>query len=200
VRPALVSYFDLGTSFGLGDAVFDRAPASAVPDLGNIGLVNPLGSGLAQDLIVDAPEIITRWREVAAAQVTRPAMETGWTSDSGMSKPDFDQDLRELVLNQPVLECGLTIYAIGMVYLKLVFDDGVGDTYTTGMLKCFEYAAYTPDISHACTPTRANKPPPAGASGIGPAVGRERRRGYSPTRAGMRSPSCFAASPRCCFA
>jgi hypothetical protein len=147
VRPALVSYFDLGVSFGLGDRVFDPEYVAPIADLGTVGLVNPLGSGLHVDLGVSSPQALASWRAAASAQVTRPEMETGWSETLGISRNAFDDELRRHVNAHVIQRCEMTIYSIGTVYLSLEFDAGVDPRYVTGLLDCFEFAAYTPPIS-----------------------------------------------------
>jgi hypothetical protein len=148
VRPALVSYFDLGVSFGLGDRVFDPEYVAPVADLGVVGLVNPLGSGLRLDLAVSSPQAVAGWRAAACAQVARPEMETGWSERLGISRSAFDDELRRHVNAHAVYRCEMTIYSIGTVYLGLEFDAGVDPRYVAGLLACFEFAAYTPAISN----------------------------------------------------
>jgi hypothetical protein len=149
VRPALVSYFDLGTSFGLGDRVFDPALVAPIADLGMVGLVNPLGAGLRIDLVASAPQAVAGWRQAASAQVTRPEMETGWSAATGVSRDAFDRELRRYTMEHPIGRCELTVYGIGTVYLCLEFGPDVDLRYVAGLLACFEFAAYTPPVSGA---------------------------------------------------
>lgn len=149
MRPALVSYFDLGVSFGLGDRVFDPEYVAPIADLGMVGLVNPLGAGLRLDLVASSPQAVAGWRAAASAQVSRPEMETGWSESLGISRAAFDDELRRHVNADAIHRCEMTIYSIGTVYLYLEFDAGVDPQYVAGLLACFEFAAYTPTISAA---------------------------------------------------
>jgi hypothetical protein len=143
----LVSYFDLGVSFGLGDRVFDPCYVAPIADLGMVGLVNPLGSGLRLDLAASSPQAVAGWRAAACAQVSRPDMETGWSARLGISRSAFDDELRRLVNALAIDRCEMTIYSIGTVYLCLEFAAGVDPQYVEGLLACFEFAAYTPPVA-----------------------------------------------------
>jgi hypothetical protein len=144
MRPALVSYFDLGVSFGLGDLAFRP---EAVTDPGIVGLVNPFGAGLSVDLTRTAPQVVSCWRAAAAAQVTRPGLGTGWAGESGITRADFDTVLDRYVTRHAIHRCQLTIYGIGTVYLCLELGPGVEEPYVRGLLSCYETAAYSAEIS-----------------------------------------------------
>lgn len=144
MRPALISYFDLGVSFGLGDRAFDPR---AVADPGIVGLVNPFGSGLRVDLAADAPAALSHWRDAAAAQVTR--IDTGWSESLGASRATFDAELCRYVTEHGIHRCQMTIYSVGTVYLALELAGGIQEPYVRGLLACFESAAYTSQVSDA---------------------------------------------------
>jgi hypothetical protein len=65
MRLSLQSYFDVGVSFGLGDAAFRATPAMMVPDILAIGIRNPLGEGIVSDLNGSAPLVV--WTHKASA-------------------------------------------------------------------------------------------------------------------------------------
>ena len=62
MRGALVSYFDVGTSFGIGDEAFTRAQIAPSPDIGLIGISNPLGQGLTFEVDDENADLIGQWR------------------------------------------------------------------------------------------------------------------------------------------
>jgi hypothetical protein len=45
MRAGLVGYFDLGSSAGLSDAALREDLREPLPDIGMVGLLNPLGQG-----------------------------------------------------------------------------------------------------------------------------------------------------------
>ena len=51
MRPGLVGYFDLGSSAGLSDAALRKDLREPLPDIGMVGLLNPLGQGKVVDLL-----------------------------------------------------------------------------------------------------------------------------------------------------
>lgn len=146
---AMVAYFDLGRSFGLGDTVFPENQLAPETAIGLVGIRNPLGRGLLVNLAAAAPNDVDKWRHAAADQVKRPEMETGWSAELGVSREAFDQMLTSLALHHPFQRCDLTVFAIGTAFVRLNFASGIPIEYLNGMSRCFEFAAYTPDIARA---------------------------------------------------
>jgi hypothetical protein len=147
MRAGLVGYFDIGESYGLGDDVFPESERQREPDIGLVGINFPLGQGLLLDALEDAPAAVARWRAEAVKQVTRPEMETGWSEDLGVSRPEFDRTLETLIASHAIARCRLSIHAVGTVYTELQFAGGIELTYVEGVLSCFEFAAYTPAVA-----------------------------------------------------
>jgi hypothetical protein len=143
VRPALLAYFDLGFSLGLTDSAF-AGEATAIPDIGNVGLVNPLGQGLAVD--VPAP-VLDAWRAEALVQIRRPEMELGWRDELGVPYGGFHAALSEAITESTVRECRLTVHAIGTVMVWLEFESSLDPTHMRGFAAAFEFAGYTPAVS-----------------------------------------------------
>ena len=151
VRAALVSYFDIGVSFGLGDGVFDPA---LVEDTGIVGLVNPLGRGRHVDLLADAPAVVAKWRAAAAAEI-RPEALVAWAGTAG--SPTVRAKLTRYVTEHPIERCYLRIYSVGTVYLHLQFAVGVAEECVRGLLGSFENAAYTAGVSNALLDVAADQ-------------------------------------------
>ena len=149
MRPGIIGYFDLGVSLGLDDEVFVASHITSHPELGAVGINNPFGSGLLVDLTTEDSPVLEAWRQVALSQVSRPEMETGYMPTLGMDQNEFKDRLRELVRTHPACECRVTVYAIGTACVLLMFQDGIEQCYVQGILKCFEYAAYTPEIAES---------------------------------------------------
>jgi uncharacterized membrane protein HdeD (DUF308 family) len=146
---ALIAYFDLGKSFGLGDSVFPESQLAPEVDIGLVGIRNPLGRGLLRDLCVTGAAEVRQWREFAADQVKRPEMETGWSPTLGLSKDAHNEQLTNYIRNHPIESCELTIFAIGTVFVRLEFESGLPLGCLEGVSRCFEFAAYTPEIGRA---------------------------------------------------
>jgi hypothetical protein len=137
----LLSYFDLGVSFGLGDRVF---PEKAVrgAEIGMVGLDPPVGHGVRA---VVPHTVVEEWRAEAARQARRDVMETGRTGD----RETFDAEMAELARSHPIRRCELIVYAVGTVLVELWLDPGVPERYDAGLAACFEFAGYRPGIARA---------------------------------------------------
>lgn len=144
MRAALVSYFDVGVSYGLSDGVFDPA----VVDRRIVGLINPLGRGRHVDLLASAQALVADWRAAAAAHVG-PDEDLGWNEATGLTRAAFDTELKKYATGHPIELCYLRIYSVGTVYLHLQFASGVDEVFVRGLLSCFESGAYTTRISNA---------------------------------------------------
>jgi hypothetical protein len=149
VRAGLVSYFDIGESYGLGDEVFPKHERAPLPDIGMVGIHFPLGAGLRVDLLDEGADVVALWRAAAIEQLARPEMETGWSEALAIPRPDFDRDLEALVRQHPLTRCEMHVHAVGTVYTDLQFAPGIRLPYIHGVLACFEFAGYTPVVADA---------------------------------------------------
>ena len=147
MRLALVSYFDLGESYGLGDSVFDQKRLSPGYDIGDVGIVNPLGRGVLVDLRRAHPRLVQAWRAAAVEQISRPEMEIGFDPDLGLSRAAFAERLEAVISEHQLVRCVLTIYGVGITLICLEFGSNVPVEFMRGLGRCFEYAAYTPQMS-----------------------------------------------------
>jgi hypothetical protein len=141
VFTVLLSYFDLGVTYGLSDRVFREAERRSA-EIGMVGLEPPIGHGIRASVPVG---LLDDWRDEAARQAGRDVMETGRVGD----RDDFDADLARLARSHPIRRCELTIYLVGTVLVELWFEAGVPDRFLTGLPACFEFAAYRPHIARA---------------------------------------------------
>lgn len=148
MRPLLVSTFDLGSSFGLADSAFEEDFRRPAASLGDVGINSPLGWGSTLVLEPVGPAL-ERWRSEAQHQVHRLAGEEalGWMADADGPLDAFETRMAELVARHPVERCALTVYSVGVAYLSLQFGPGVPVRYCEGLLNCFEFAGYTPQVS-----------------------------------------------------
>lgn len=111
---ALLSYFDIGVSYGLSDSVFKLAVRED-PRLGIVGLTPAIGHGVVADLRETHPAILNTWRSEATSQVDRSVMEL----DPTEPRDQFYRELKELLRTHPITCCRLTIFAIGIVFVDL---------------------------------------------------------------------------------
>lgn len=146
MRLALISYFDLGLSYGIGDKDFQQHKLRPPPDPLQVGIRNPLGEGIGCDL---RDGLIEKWRDAAHSMVNEKEMDLGWVPELGILEADFRDELGRLIAKHPVAKCELTIFAVGTVLLYLEFKKGIALEYLHGVYKCFEFAAYSEKISAA---------------------------------------------------
>jgi hypothetical protein len=149
MRLVLVTYFDVGESYGLDDRTFAAGRLGPGYDISAVGVKNPLGRGVVLDLLRERPELVASWRHAALAQVDRPDMELRYDVDAGSSDEEFGRALRELIRHHDVMTLALTVYAVGTALLEIELGPGVPLPFLRGLGRCFEYAAYTPAISDA---------------------------------------------------
>jgi hypothetical protein len=133
---SLYAYFDLGVSFGLTDSAFEPRDEATVRDILGIGISNPLGLGRTGPL---SETTLASWREVAIGQVERLEGERVLTAP-----PD---DVRPTVTNHRIKTCEVTVFAVGVAFLRLDFAAGVPLPIASDFLHCFEFAAYTEQVS-----------------------------------------------------
>jgi hypothetical protein len=156
MRAGLVGYFDLGSSAGLSDAALREDLREPLPDIGMVGLLNPLGQGTVVDLL--GSQILSAWREEAVAQISRPEMELGWREEwSDISRNQFMNQLELMIRNHQVTEFRMTVYALDTVYVTFELGPGIPLRLTHGVLTCFEFAAYRSDISNALFKAAENR-------------------------------------------
>jgi hypothetical protein len=163
MKAGLASYFDLGRSFGLTDHAFQSTRLSPEADISLVGIKNPLGRGVTVDIAQTAPELLSAWRHEAVEQVRRPEMETGWQSEwADLSRSDFDSQLAELITRHRIDTCAMTIYPLGVAYVRFELASGIDLRFLLGILACYEYAAYRPQVAalfarHAETHAKASR-------------------------------------------
>src|SRR5215211_5970940 len=143
MRLVLISYFDLGESYVIDDAVFTSEALPPGYDPGLIGVTNPLGRGIVLDLLAEDTTTVDRWRKEAERQVERPEMETGWLSDElPWSREQFDAQLKEFIRLHPLAKAQIAIYAVGAAVLEVEFGPGIPPALISGVARCFEFASY----------------------------------------------------------
>jgi len=144
MRGGLAGSFDIGYSYGITDRVFDDGTLGASTDIGMVGIDNPFGRGVTLEL---PPELIDEWRREASRQLDRPELEPGWDKDwTEFPKAAFDGAVRQVLTEYPVV-CRVTLYAVGIAYLRFEVQRTMDPRIVHGVLTCFEFAAYTPGIA-----------------------------------------------------
>jgi hypothetical protein len=146
MRAGLAGCFDIGYSYGVTDRVFQPGKLGASIDISMVGIDNPFGRGVTLEL---PPELIEDWRREASRQLDRPELEPGWDEDwTDLPKEAFDAVVRGVLARCPVV-CRVTLYAIGIGYLRFELQQTMAPRVVEGVLTCFEYAAYKPAIATA---------------------------------------------------
>jgi hypothetical protein len=147
MRLVLVSYFDVGESYGLDDRAFAVERLGPGYDISEVGVKNPLGRGVVVDLLHEQAGLMASWRDAAIAQVDRPDMELRYDGDARSSDEEFGAAIKKLIRHHDVSALEITVYAVGTALLEIEFAPGVSLPFLRGLGRCFEYAAYTPAIS-----------------------------------------------------
>jgi hypothetical protein len=89
-------------------------------------------------------------------------METGWQPEwADLSRGDFDDQLADLITRHRIDTCTITIYPLGVAYLRFELASGIDLRFLLGVLACYEYAAYRPHVAalfarHAETHAKAS--------------------------------------------
>jgi len=152
---SLQTYFDLGVSYGLGDSAFEptqnpRDPT--VPDILGIGISNPLGLGR---IIALTEATMTLWRQASVDKVDAPEMELGFegaTAEFPNAPGTFEEyksSLKSLIATHPIKTHEITVYAIGICFLRLDLKAEIPLPLANGVRRCFEYAGYSERVSTA---------------------------------------------------
>jgi hypothetical protein len=152
---SLQTYFDLGVSYGLGDSAFaplQDLQGQTVPDILGIGISNPLGLGRTGQL-TDAT--VSLWRQASVDKVDAPEMELGFEGstaefpDAPATFEEYKSSLKSLIATHAINTHQVTVYAIGVVFLRLDFVVGVPLPLANGLRRCFEFAGYSEGVSRA---------------------------------------------------
>jgi hypothetical protein len=130
----------------LGDDSFRSERLAAGYDLGEVGIANPLGRGVLVNLQKDYPDLVGKWKKASLSQVDRPESEIGYDSDAGSTRAQFGDRLKAAI-SQSIPNCRIVVLAVGVALLRLEFSEGIPVDLMRGVSRCYEYAAYTPDIS-----------------------------------------------------
>jgi hypothetical protein len=153
MRAGFASYFDLGNSYGVTDRVFKEDRISPPANISMVGISNPLGCGVTLDLVDENPAVIEAWRREADAQLNRPELEPGWQPGwPDLPRQRFDAQVREVINGHPI-SCLVTLYALGIGYLRFEITETMDPRLVDGVLTCFEYAAYRPVVASAILST-----------------------------------------------
>ena len=149
MRPGLVTCFDLGRSFGLNDAAIRKDMRNPEPDLGMVGIRNPLGQGTTTDLLSSYPSLVEDWRAEAGSQLRRSVLDIGYDDAIAQrfSRAELIRGLDQLVGKHPVTTCDVTVFGMGVVYVHLEFGPGVEPHLMNGLLAAYEYAGYRDTIA-----------------------------------------------------
>jgi hypothetical protein len=80
-------------------------------------------------------------------QQHRPEMElVGNSAQMNLSAEQLQSSISALIDERPI-ECTITIFALGTAYLRLGVTAHLDGQFIHGLLACYEYAAYRPEIA-----------------------------------------------------
>lgn len=148
MRMSIIATFDVGCSYGLGDDSFLPAQRNPDPDIEWVGVNNPFGNGTTRDLDGPGRDLVERWRHLSIQELSRPVTETGWHPGMGVERDEFRARIQELIEKVVVTRCTVTVFSIGTAFLWLeTSHDDVDIDLVAGMLNCWEFAAYRPDVA-----------------------------------------------------
>jgi hypothetical protein len=137
----LLSYFDLGYSFGFTDSVFVR---KGVDDRelfkgkdGETGLVNPLGKAVPFDLDTDL-NLLQPWLKFALNAIETEADKAGF----GITSTEQLVRLQKLISEPPVESANVYVYPMGIGLLYVEFNDEIPHDLISGFSHFMEFGAY----------------------------------------------------------
>jgi hypothetical protein len=146
MRAGLAGCFDIAYTYGVTDRVFDPGKLDTATDISMVGIDNPFGRGVGLNL---PSAVIDEWRREASRQLDRPELEPGWDNTwTDLPEHAFHTAVRE-VLAEYSVACRVTLYAIGIGYLRLEVQQTMDPRIVQAVLTCFEYSAYKPAIATA---------------------------------------------------
>jgi len=141
MRLSLQGYFDLGASFGLGDT----------SQVANLVINDPCGGAELLDL--KGTEIEQLWRRGARNKVNDPELHFGFQRTSSTLEESeeefvrFKRELADCIEKQRSELFYLSIHPVGTVFVRLDLASGVPAKFVQGILQCYEWAAYEPEMS-----------------------------------------------------
>lgn len=148
MRMSIIGTFDVGCSYGLGDDSFLPEHRNPDPDIGWVGVNNPFGNGTTLDLNGAGQDVVDGWRRLSVEELLRPVTETGWHPKLGVERDEFRARIQQLIEEVVVTRCAVTVFSIGTAFLWLeTSHDDVDIDLVAGMLNCWEFAAYRPEVA-----------------------------------------------------
>ncbi len=142
MKLVLLSYFDIGYSFGFTDSVFElkRTGNDTVYSGEDIetGLINPLGKAISFDLDKDLG-LLQSWSEFALHALES---ETDSTDYGIISTNQLDR-LKKLISTPPFETARVHVFPLGIALLQLELKDQIPSDLVKGFSHFMEFGAYT---------------------------------------------------------
>lgn len=151
MRLALLTYFDLGCSFGLDDSALASSADQPVRLPVTSGLMNPLGEGRRLDLCALDPQLLPLWRATAARLL---ASASGEASDAAGAAPVADTytdagRARAWLLDAEFPAIEAVVYGAGVATLRLQVTTSLPPALVDRVAHALEYAGYDALVSNA---------------------------------------------------
>lgn len=141
MKLTLLSYFDIGYSFGFTDSVFEhKIIDSKKLYSGNDteeGLINPLGNAVSFDIDSDL-NLLDSWSKFAlnAIEIETNKLEFGITSIEQLER------LKKLISNPEIESAKACVYSMGIGLLLVEFKDQIPEDLIKGFSHFMEFGAY----------------------------------------------------------
>ena len=141
MKLVLLSYFDIGYSFGFTDSVFERKSVDndklyPGKDI-ETGLINPLGKAVSFDLDTDLG-LLQPWLKFALHALE---IETD-LADYGIMSGEQSDRLKNIISKPPVEKADVYIFPMGVGLLHVELKDQIPPDLIKGFYHFMEFGAY----------------------------------------------------------
>ncbi len=145
----LLTFFDLGESYGLGDDSFVMDASDADATRADLGIRNPYGHGFAINALSRSPSLAPAWFDVAIALVDVMDEDILLVDPgtAGASLESVRDELRALLKKLRFVQLEIRMYAVGVATVRVDLGGRIPLAHVHGVMRCVEFAGYDRRVS-----------------------------------------------------